>query len=331
MSNMGVGLDIGTMNIISARKNDEGELIVKRVRDAFLDLEPEAKRMLKLSGVNYIECQDKIIIVGDTALHTANIFKKDARRPLLKGIISPKEMDAIEILSIIIKQVLGKPLKEGEICYFSVPAEPIDDLARDVIYHTNVFKKIISELGFEPRESNEALSVVFSECAQEGFSGIGMSFGSGMVNVAMAYHSMLSMAFSISRSGDWIDSQAGQALGMTASKMCTIKEKGIDLSSPKNRNEEAISIYYKALIDDSVKYLVEKINGLGDLDFPEPIPVVLAGGTSQIKGFSKMFSNVFDSYRSKLNIDVGDIRMAVSPLTCISEGLLLQALQEYED
>jgi len=330
MSNSGVGLDIGTMNIISARKNDEDELVVKRLRDAFLDLEPDAKKMLKLSGVSYIEYKDKIVIVGDTALHTANIFKRDARRPLSKGIISPEEVDAVEILSIIIKQVLGKPSVKNEICYFSVPAEPIDDVSKDVIYHTDVFKRILKELGYEPQESNEALSVILSECAQENFSGIALSFGSGMVNVAMAYHSMLSLAFSMSRAGDWIDTQAGKALGQTSSRMCTIKEKGIDLKNPKDRNEEAITIYYKSLIEDAVKYLVKKVGEMGELDFPEPIPIVLAGGTSKIGGFLDVFKEIFEPYKVKMKVEISEVRMAVNVLTSVSEGLLLQALQEYE-
>jgi len=329
MSDFGVGLDIGTMNIISARKNDGEKLIVKRIRDAFLDLEIEAKKMLKLSGVNYVEYEDKIVIVGDAALHTANILKKNVKRPLSNGIISPSEISAVEILSIMIKQVLGEPQVEKEICYFSVPAKPIDDRSRDVIYHTDVFKRIISDLGYEPKESNEAFSVILSECADDSFSGLGLSFGSGMVNVAMAYHTLMNMSFSMSRGGDWIDHQAGRALGVTSSKMCVIKEKGISLKKQKNRNEEAISIYYKALIDDTIKHLVDKITSMGDLDFPEPIPIVLSGGTAMVDGFLDTFKELFEPYRSKIGIEISDIRLSMNVLTCVSEGLLLQALQEY--
>ena len=50
---LGVGLDIGTMNNVSARKKG-GKTSYKRVRDAFLDLEMDAKRSLKMSKVSYV-------------------------------------------------------------------------------------------------------------------------------------------------------------------------------------------------------------------------------------------------------------------------------------
>ena len=46
---MPVGLDIGTMNIVSARQNKEGKIVTKRIRDAFVDLPISAKKMLKLN------------------------------------------------------------------------------------------------------------------------------------------------------------------------------------------------------------------------------------------------------------------------------------------
>ena len=43
----GVGLDIGTMNIVSARQVGD-KISTNRIRDAFIDLESEAKKQLRL-------------------------------------------------------------------------------------------------------------------------------------------------------------------------------------------------------------------------------------------------------------------------------------------
>ena len=57
--NKGVGLDIGTMNLVSARigKGKKG-VVVRRMRDLFIDLPSTAKKMLKLGSVSYIESDE---------------------------------------------------------------------------------------------------------------------------------------------------------------------------------------------------------------------------------------------------------------------------------
>ena len=195
---MGIGLDIGTMNLVSARKIGTS-VETKRVRDAFLDLDIDAKKMLKLSGVSFIEYDDRILILGDPAIETANLFKREARRPLSQGLISSSEIDALEVLSILIEQVVGKPQEEGEVCYYSIPAAPLDMPGQDVVYHEAVFAKILDELGYDPISGNEAMAIIYSECASDNFSGIGISFGSGMVNCALSYMTMPIMEFSLAR------------------------------------------------------------------------------------------------------------------------------------
>ena len=115
------------MNIVSARQGGDKKTLIARIRDSFLDLDLSAKKMLKLSGVDFIEREDEILIIGDAALETANVFGQEARRPLSQGLISAGEIDAIEVLGILIKHVLGEPSEEDEVCYFSVPAASVDD------------------------------------------------------------------------------------------------------------------------------------------------------------------------------------------------------------
>jgi hypothetical protein len=62
--------------------------VTERIRDAFLDLDMEAKRSLKMSKVDFIEQDGTLIVIGDSALTMANLFKREARRPLSRGVIS---------------------------------------------------------------------------------------------------------------------------------------------------------------------------------------------------------------------------------------------------
>lgn len=329
---LGVGLDIGTMNIVSARQGEGKKTLISRIRDSFLDLDLSAKKMLKLSGVDFIEREDEILIIGDAALETANVFGQEARRPLSQGLISAGEIDAIEVLGILIRHVLGEPSEENEVCYFSVPAAPVDDLSRDVVYHQGVFERIVSECGYDAVASNEAMAIIFSECAKEGFSGLSISFGAGMCNIALAVNTIEGLCFSVARGGDWIDSGAARATGSTRSKIVAVKESGIDLMNPKTREEEAIAVYYKSLIEYCLKNVANEFKKIsGKFSLPKAIPLVISGGTSKAGGFVEFFQQVFEKQRRRFPIEVSEIRHAKDPLNAVALGLCIQAQTEYEE
>lgn len=326
----GVGLDIGTMNIVSARQSGE-KVTTHRVRDAFIDLEPEAKKQLRLSKVDHIDMDDKIIVIGDSALTMANLFKREVRRPLSQGIIAAGELKGQQILSLLIKSVLKEPFPEGEHCFYSVPAAPIDNPGQDVVYHQEIFRKILTEQGYTPHPMNEAMAIIYSQCAAETFSGLSVSFGSGMCNVALAYQTVCGMEFSVARGGDWIDQHAAKALGSTASRMCAIKEKGVDLAKPENRDAEAIALYIRSLIRyclENIAVQFQKVQST--LDLPEPIPFVVSGGTTRAKGFEDVFKEEFETIKKKgFPIQISEIRMATDPMTAVAEGLLVLAMEEH--
>jgi len=326
----GVGCDIGTMNIVAARKSSSG-VETRRVRDAFLELPVESKKMLKLANVSYVERADELLILGDAAMDTANIFGREARRPLSAGLVSSSDVDAMEILGLLIKNVLGEPKVPNEHCYFSVPAAPVDKPGQDVIYHRGVLEKIVRECGYTPTAGNEAMAIVYAETAKEGFSGIGISFGSGMTNIALAVNTIEGLSFSVGRGGDWIDGGAAKSIGSTASRICAIKEKGIDLNAPQGREQEALTFYYKNLIEYSIDQIALQFASVqGKFTLPKPVPIVVSGGTSKAGGFLELFKSVFDRKRKRFPIEVSEIRASTDPLNAVANGLLIQAMQESE-
>ena len=329
---MGKGLDVGTMNIVSARKDKTGKVVTKKIRDAFLDLEGDAKRSLKLSKVDFVEKDGNLVVIGDSALDMANLFKREARRPLSRGVIASGELDAQYILGLLVHHVLDKPVVEDEHCFYSVPAAPIDDPAQDVIFHTEVFRKIIRDMGYHAHPTNEAMAIVYSQCAAENFSGLAVSFGAGMANIALAYKASSGMEFSLARGGDWIDAQSARAVGKTASQMCAIKEKGIDLRNPGQREEQAIVLYVRALINYTLQNIAAQFKKVqNDIALPEAIPFVISGGTTKAEGFLDIFREEFEQVRKKFPIQITEIRRATDPLTAVADGMLVLATEEHEN
>lgn len=327
---LGVGLDIGTMNIVAARRGSNG-LEYKRMRDVFLTLPVEQKKMLKLRQHSFVEREDEVIILGDQALALANAFGNDPRRPLSGGLISPSESDALGVLKLLIQSVLGEPSEENEACYFSVPAPPLDQPDRDIIYHTGVFERIVEECGFEAFASNEAMAIIFSECADDEFSGLSFSFGSGMTNVALSVNTVEVMSFSVAQGGDWIDKHAAQAVGMKQARMCALKERGVNLMDPQSQEEEALALYYKALIEKALTQVAAHFVAKSkDFQLPAAIPIVVSGGTSKAEGFLELFQKVWRKKKRKFPIEISEVRQAKDPLNAVAYGMLVQAMQEYE-
>ena len=325
-----IGLDVGTMNLVCARSDlDE----VKMTRNVFLPLDNDDIQISELSDINYIQDEDEnLFIIGADAFKYSNIFGQKVSRPMEKGLISPKEISAIDILTLMLKDLLGDVKDKESYCSFSIPAEAIDG-GRSITYHENVFARILKSLGINYTSVNEAMAIIYSECAKEKFSGIGISFGAGMANVAMAYKGIQALTFSTTRAGDWIDNETASSLGMVANRVTSIKEKYMQLSGEveiKNKKTkrvlEALYYYHKALIDYTVKKIIKEFTDKVDIEIDEPVPVIISGGTSIPKGFVELFKNVVSGY--DLPFEVSEIRRAENPLTAVANGLLIRTMSD---
>lgn len=327
-SEFGVGLDVGTGNFVIARR-DGKKIRTSRLRDAFIDLPLEHKRMLKISNTAFAEFEGKLIVVGDDALSTANLLNREARRPLSGGLISAGELDAQQIIGLMLKQLLGEPKKPEEKCCYSIPAAAIDIPGSDITYHSAIAGKIIREIGYSPEPVNESLAIVYSECGAENFCGLAISYGSGMTNICLAFNAMSALEFSLGRGGDFIDNHAAKAIGTTAAKMCSIKESGINIMAPKNREEEALSLYIQTLIDYTIDNIINQfVKVKSELLVPKPIPLIVSGGTSLAGGFLDKFKERFEANRNRFPIQISEVRSASDPMTAVASGLMIYSQME---
>jgi hypothetical protein len=336
---MAVGCDVGTAFLCSARQDTDNKTQIKSIRDAYFRTENEGgsgiKKMLEMSGVSYIEEGDDLYIIGDSSLVLANLFKREVSRPMNRGVLAPGDRNAEKILLLLLENILGKAKVKNEICYFSVPAAPIDGNI-DIVYHEAIFKKLIGSLDYQPEPLNEAAAIAFSNAAKEQFCAITISAGAGMINVCLMYKTFVSLSYSIQGSGDWIDENAAKAVGKTAVQIQTVKERGVDLMNPADgdpkflRDREAIAIYYKALIlrilDSLKSQFIEKQS---TIELPNSIPIIIAGGTAMAKNFLEFFVSIFNSVKDKFPIPISEIRLANGNLLhSVAQGLLVVALNK---
>jgi len=322
----GKGIDIGTVFIKCAQKEGD-EIGFRSQRNAFFEVEHTdfTKKILDNSKVKYIVKEDKLYVVGDEALQFANMFNKETRRPLSRGVISPTEKEALPMVELLIKSVVGEPTYKGEIVYFSIPGEPLD-ADFNIIYHIKMLEGFLKTLGYTPKSINEGHAIILSELAEEDFTGIGLSFGGGMVNVCLSFMSVPVFKFSVTKAGDWIDQQVAMAVDETASRVSAIKESSLDLSKEEglSKIESALSIYYNHLIEYVIENIKQEFSKARRLPrITKTISIILSGGTSLPKGFSHRFKQILDQL--KLPVPVGPVRMASQPLRSVAKGALVAA------
>lgn len=325
------GLDVGTGNcVVAVSKNNIASFRLER--DAFFEIEKNISTISMLSKMNisYVECETSkslLQIVGNEALRFADFFNKECKRPLSHGVISTREKSALAIIKLILKSLLGEPIVEKENCYFSVPARPIDKDDYNVVYHENVLKSFITSFGFNAVPMNEALAVIFSNLEEEDYSGLAISWGAGMTNVCLSFKGVSAQEhqFSLARGGDFIDSCAAEAVGLKSSRITVLKENGVDLLNPKNREETAIKIYYENLIKYVCEGLEKKLNSSSNIpNFDSPIVIVISGGTSKAVNFDKLFEQEIMS--KSLPFKIKKIKKAKDELNAVAEGCLLNAM-----
>jgi len=326
-----VGLDIGTMNICMAR-NDSDE--IKITRNVFLPLLKDEISMSELSDISFVEDNEgNLFIIGQDAFVFSNIFGQKVSRPMESGLISPKEVAAIDVLTLMLKDLFGN-IKDKEVyCSYSIPAEAIDE-TKSITYHERVFARILNAIGVNHSSVNEGMAIIYSEAANEGFSGVALSLGAGMTNCAVAYKGIEALKFSTARSGDWIDKNVGESLDIVPNRVTSVKEKSLnleeDFSTEKNKKKrrvlEALHYYYEALIRYTIKKIIQEFNERVDIEVEEPIPFIVSGGTSLPNGFLNLFKNVLSTY--ELPFEVSEIRQAKNPLTAVANGLLVKTIAD---
>jgi hypothetical protein len=331
---MGRSLDVGTSNLVTAKMDKkDGQIEVKKLRNAFVEIDDEQKQRLAAGSLNAVHIKDKAYIVGDDAISIARILNKEVRRPMASGILNPAEKEGRDVIGALVKALIGEPEFEDERCCFSVPAVPVDNPKANTVWHAGFFSQLLENFGYSPEPVNEALAIVYAECAEDDHSGIALSHGGGQINICASYKLVGTLEFSISRSGDWIDSMTSSAIGAPIAQVLKIKEDPqFDLLNASSLDDEigqALYYHYKALIRYEIQTLMKEWSKMkSQLDFPSAIPIILSGGTASLRGFKELWEEELKKFQAKnpLPFKIKEVRMARDPLGAVARGLLTYAL-----
>ncbi|HLG16768.1 MAG TPA: HU family DNA-binding protein [Blastocatellia bacterium] len=324
-----LGLDVGTSRLVLASGSSD-RVNTKAELNAFITV-PYSKfteSILKQNKVSYQQNGGPALqIFGTEAERFANTFNTEMRRPMLNGTLNPGEEYSLPVMEAIINRLVRKT-RHGEALRFSVPGPPRDGGASDLVYHEAMLKNLLGGMGYEAKSINEGLAVVFAELERDNFSGIGISCGGGMCNVALAFMSIPVITFSLAKAGDYIDRSVASVTGEHATRIRVIKEESLDLSRPpQNKYQAALHVYYDDVIISLVESLRSALNETRNMPrIDKPISIVLSGGTAKPKGFLDKFRQALE--RDGFPLQVSEMRMADDPLTATARGCLMAALYD---
>jgi actin-like ATPase involved in cell morphogenesis len=190
---MRCGFDCGTFNLVCCTRNEKKDFVYKREVNAFIQMPLENDfmvNMMRTSKVPLILRQDAGLVyaLGEKAVTMAYSMGLELRRPMKDGCVNPKEHDAFELMNLMIHGLVGEVTDDQSILYYCVPSNAVN-AETDAAYHGKIveaiFKAYKSKAGHTVKAYpiNEALAIVYAELAEKMYTGIGISFGGGMVNV----------------------------------------------------------------------------------------------------------------------------------------------------
>jgi len=323
-----IGLDIGTSRIVSAKRANEQDQINAQL-NAFVTL-PHSKlteSVFKNENVPYFVDGSEFVIYGNEAARFANLFNRETRRPMTRGVLNSNEPNSSALIRRIITRILGESAQEGVRLCFSIPGAP-QDSPDDLTYHEKTLAQILSGLGYQVTSINEGLAVVLAELEKTNYTGVGISFGGGMCNVCMAYLSIPIFSFSVSKAGDFIDSSAASVAGESVNRVRTLKEQSFHFNGFfGDQVKQALAVYYDEvirLVVSGLKDALTETRHAAPAD--RPMPLVISGGSSLPQGLVECFQKCLAD--NNLGVHFSEIRTATDPLNATAKGALVAALAE---
>jgi hypothetical protein len=318
------------MNLVSATDIGGKELELRKIRHVFLEIDRTifAEKVFKDQKIKYAEINSRLFALGDSAFDIAKRMNTTVKRPMKAGVMNYSETVGEIIFSVMIHSLIGAAREEGEVCCYSIPSDPFD-AKFNVIYHKGIIADVLSSMGYTPLAFKEAQAVVYSELAPEQFTGIGISFGGGMINVSMNLQGRNLFDFASVRGGDWIDENVALALDIQQSRVTDQKETGVDLLDPKTRMDKAMVIYFKEvfsyLLRAISKRLILSLEKHPELE--EGVTIVSAGGSVQSRGFIELFRE--EARHSRFPVRINDLRAGTDLLNTTAKGCFINAFTKY--
>jgi len=335
-----LAVDVGTMFLQVAEKDENGKIHFKVIRNAFAELDnyntEDVEEVLSKNSWQYVKDKGSYYVVGEDSFKISLVFPNiKLRRSMQDGVLNKNEDKKMLVMAKMIELLVGgnAPDDKSLIC-FCTSGESIDNEVDDK-FHSARLQSMFNRLNWKTKRISEGLAVVLgmrptmieSDGTEIPFTGLGLSFGSGKVNACLAYKGLEIISISATKSGDFIDKMVHENTNIPLSKITHIKENQLDFNTISESLDNdvlfCLDIYYKNILEYALKNFSVRFDKVKS-DFPGDIDIVIGGGTSSPPGFEKKVKEVVSEL--SLPFRVKEIRVDNDPRNVVVRGLLSQAI-----
>lgn len=327
----GVGLDLSSSSIAAARGDGDGLNISESVH-AFVEV-PDTNDPL-FSGIPLIASDGKNYAFGREAVYVG----LQTSSSLLKAddvVTSSSDPELPKAVSSLSSSFLVSPRIGDEYIYFSAPTQPLDvdcvDISPSALatYHTAFYLRELARRGYRPLPCSEGHAIVLSEAESQGFSGVGISFGSAFINAAIVQEKRLIRVFTQTKAGTWIINQTSLELGITTERVKNAL-KTFDPTNIRTDIDLTLRFYYRQVMDEVLDHLDASFLSLQVPTSPK-WEMIWAGPMTSVKSFTDLARERFNirSLERTFSASISGQRRAKTPEATVVNGLYLRAKGEY--
>jgi hypothetical protein len=322
-----IGLDIGTSRIVAAFAGDKPTFQAQLNAFVTIPFSKMTAGSLRRENIPHSVTSDAIVVLGNESARMADLLGREIRRPMTAGILNANEPESLLQMEAILTSVLEDADRKSKLA-FSIPAPPLGQ-EDNLTYHEATVRQILAKLGFQDTTPiNEGLAVIYGELEDTNYTGVGVSCGGGLCNVAVSYLSVPVLSFSVPKAGDFIDQNAAAVTGEMINRVRIVKEESFHFNGHySDKIQQALTVYY----DDMIATVVEGLKSAFAASRNVPkmgrsVPLVLSGGGVLPNGFRERFEKALGA--ASLPIPVAEVRIAKEPLYTTARGALIYALSE---
>ena len=332
---MTIALDLGASVLRSIRVSGE-RLAARSARAIYSAVEdaPARRQMLEQLGMSYAICDGSIAVPGDAARDLAELFHVPLLTLLPEGRLPQGDPPARQMLASLIDALLPPPSQANELCAMTLPGNSGADLESET---ARFFLQLVRLRGYSPLPILQSTALVLAELVNEGFTGIGMSFGSSACHVSLINRSREVATVCVEQAGSWIDAQLAElgeqyiwdARGnkyLDEEAMRRWKESGVaQLDEPTHcERERNLARLYREVVENVVAKAGREFKE--KLLLPDSWPamsIVVSGGATRVRGFIPMLAQTIRE--ANWPIRVKQIRQAEDSDLTIARGALIHS------